>query len=104
MITKFKIFENEWNDGEPFEYSLFDIDDYVMLNPDYFLSYERDDSECRGIISDISYHKGDGWEYDIWIVDGSLEQGVSEHGIERKMTEEEIKQLEIEKEASRYNL
>jgi len=92
-------------DYEP-EYpdSLFDENDYVMLNPDYFLSYERDDSECRGKIDNLSYREDDGWQYDVWMVDGSLEQGVLEHGIERKLTEEELKQLEIEKEANKYNL
>jgi len=102
MITKFKIFEND--DYDDSDDSLYDEDDYVMLNPDYFFSYERDASECRGIIVGLSYHDGDGWEYDIWIVNGSLERGVMEHGIERKLTDEEIKQLEIEKEASKYNL
>ncbi len=97
MITQFKIYEND-------NYNLFDTDDYVMLNPDYFLSYERDDSECRGIISDVFYYNGDGWQYDIWIVNGGLERGILEHGINRKLTNEEIKQLEFEKETNKYNL
>ncbi len=98
MITNFKIFEDDMSDN------LYDEGEYVFLLSDYFLSYERSDSERRGIISDISYHKGDGWQYDILMINHSLEQGVLEYGIERKLTKKEIEQVNLEYETDKYNL
>lgn len=107
MITKFKIFKMNSENFQIYENSennLFNIDDYVLLIEDYFHSYERDASECRGIIIDAYYDKDNRWEYDIVLVNGEYEQGVLEHGIERLLTPEEIEQIKIEEETNKYNL
>jgi hypothetical protein len=96
MITHFKIFEDA-------VMSLFGDGDYVLLYSDYYLNDERQ-SEQRCEIVDLYYEEDDGWQYDVVLVNSTLKLGIQEFGIERKLTDKEIKQIEIEKETNKYNL
>jgi len=83
--------------------NLYDEDDYVLLHSHYYLDSDTP-KEYRGIVLSLSYHEGDGWQYDIMLVNSTLELGILEYGIDRKMTPEEIKQVKIESEANKYNI
>jgi hypothetical protein len=106
MIIKFKVFENDDEYGEddfPYPDSLYVDDDYVMLHSGFFLNDEFP-NEHRGMVIDMSYSDDEGWYYDLVLVNSTLAIGVLEFGIERELTDEEIEQVEIEKNANKFNL
>jgi len=89
-LKKFEVF------NEDFTNIKYDVNDYIILTKD-IMEYFDIKSKYNKIIkksSDFYYLEGVGFE----------KNPVADNDIIRKMTEEEIKQYELEKSASKYNI